>query len=512
MQTKEIVRLQLPPIDRSTGDSDLSDPLDCPFAALPLPPLGSPAAPFEPVKSEPAKSEPVKSDRHWLPQSGVAISAALTLTSGAVMLSQTTAAYEGQFALHIDTATPQTAQSNPVAVPAVPQIDPATVSRILESPKLLNPVVDRLQAENRSLDYETLRRNLTVEVQPDRVEVRYRDQDPDRLQAVLQTLAQTYMQYSQDCRQPQCRGLNYIELRLPEIQQQVDRLRTEMQQFQQQHDLSNLNLQVRLFSSRSTEVAKQQGLVQQSLIDAQNYYASLQQRLGMKSEDPIAGRLLFQDPRYLPLLNQLRQVDRQIAAELTRLDASADRMRSLNEKYQGLQTQLGQIAQQVLPAYLRNPRANLQDPMLQTPETLAMLQQAIGTMHYLQMLQVRQETIDLAQQQISARRQELAAILRRHDQLQQEYASQIAILQQYLDQQEQLKAAPQPQQAWTLIAPPEIVHRPLKDMGRSITWQEAAGVLALGATAVGLGIAAERSKQQDSRRWQQPLAISAEVS
>jgi uncharacterized protein involved in exopolysaccharide biosynthesis len=418
--------------------------------------------------------------------------------------------YEGRFQLTVHTQS----QSNP-AIP-VPQIEDVNQSitetqvRILESPRLLDPVIEQLQAQNPNLDYHAFTKNLEITVQGDRqLEVRYRDTSPERIQLVLEQLAQTYIEQSQDCRDSTCQGLKFVEAQIPQVQQRVNGLRDKIQQFHQQNGLKNLEGQVRLFSNRSVDIARQSAELEGKLVQAQRQYSELQARMALQPDEAIAQSVLAQDAKYQALLKQYQHTDQQLVMAMSSYRAEEADLKALNTQHQTLAAQLNQVATQALAQYLAAPNANLQDPIFQEPQLLQLLQQSIGATHYIRVLEIRQQTISKAEQAVTQRKQELADVLRQYSDLRHQLQSETQILQQYMDKRDFLQAqSAQQKTSWQLVAPPELITnakgQPIADHLYSL--RQDLGSAAVFGSLLGIAIAVVFREKQN--RPISPLAVA----
>lgn len=414
---------------------------------------------------DPTSVSPHRSIANFPHQMGLVAGMAVAITAGTIsQVVNQEPQYEGSFQLTVQSPTQTEANQSEANIPT-PQIEDVnqtideTQVRILESPRLLDPIIKQLQTDNPDLDFHAFTKNLDIAVKGDRqLEVRYRDTSPERIQLVLEQLAQTYVEYGQDCRSSACQGLKFVEMQIPQIQQRVTGLREEIQQFHQQYGLKNLEGQVRLFSNRSIEISRQAAELEGKLTQARQQYSELQARLALQPDEAIAQSVLDRDGNYQALLKQFREVDRQLVLAMSSYRAEDAALQSINSQHQTLVTQLNQTATQALSSYLANPDANLQDPIFQEPQLLQLLQQSIGAMHYIHMLEVRQQTIVEAQKAVTTRKQELATVLRQYSDLRQQLQSETQILQQYIDKREFLQAqSAQQKTSWQLVAPPELV-------------------------------------------------------
>lgn len=441
-------------------------------------------------------------------QAGLVAGMAIAITAGTIsQVVNQSPQYEGTFQLTVQTQ-PQSAGGTAIPAPQIEDVNQTigeTQVRILESPRLLDPIIKQLQAKNPDLDFHGFTKNLDVTVKGDRqLEVRYRDTSPERIQLVLEQLAQTYVEYGQDCQDSACQGLKFVETQIPQIQQRITGLREKVQQFHQRYGLKNLEGQVRLFSNRSVEISRQSAELEGKLTQARRQHSELQARMALQPNEAIAQDILDKDANYQTLLKQFREVDQQLVLAMSSYRAEDAALQSLNTQHQKLVAQLNQAATQALPVYMAKPNANLQDPIFQEPQLLQLLQQSIGATHYIHMLEVRQQTITQAQQAVTKRKQELATALRQYSDLRQQLQSETQILQQYIDKRGFLQAqSAQQKVSWQLSTPPKLVTnadgKPVADHLYSL--REDLGSAAVFGSLLGVAIAVVfREKQSRAQQ------------
>ena len=460
----------------------------------------------------------------WLPNQsathlGLMAGAVLTLAAGMTAIAAQPAPppapqYEGSFQIRLEAALAQI-PDQPAAKPlptarsiAAPEVFSEGQLRRLQSPRLLYPIL----AKTPGLNYETLTHNLKVNVNAEQqLEIHYRDADAQRLQLVLRQLAQAYLQYSKACEADNCRGVAFIQEKMPIVEAQIGDLQAQMQQLDRQNGVEDINAQTQLFETRSTELAQQKADIDIQLVHAVDQFGALQQQLGLSQDEAISVTLLSQDASYQELLPQLQEIDRQIATELSQFQVSSPNLQGLYAQHEAMQQQLYQVAQGTLRRYLAQPDANTNSPVFQNPQLLELLQQSIESAHYLKVLQIRQDTIaqtdDLVKQQCN----KLAELLRQHDTLQQQLDSKSQILQIYQENLMALRhsldtsAAPP---IWQLATQPHLVssesgfHVPQFLLLEPVTNQlnelnALIGTLLGVGTAVVVGAATQRRKRWD---------------
>jgi len=120
--------------------------------------------------------------------------------------------------------------------------------RVLQNPQLMKPVLGKLQNRYPNIDYNSLRGNLSIvrityeknaeDVGTKIIEVIYQDEDIKKINFVLETIADRYLDYSlQERQKTLTQGITFIESQLPRLQQQVDRLQGQLQELRQEYNL-----------------------------------------------------------------------------------------------------------------------------------------------------------------------------------------------------------------------------------------------------------------------------------
>jgi polysaccharide biosynthesis transport protein len=457
------------------------------------------------VLPEPVRLVSPKSD----PRRVIVVAAAVAVTAGALtpVFSQAPV-YEGSFQLASEqVTTPSRYGSSPAAQPNIAPPSPID-SHVLESYRLLEPVVQQLQLPH--LSYQSLAENLTITTENGRMRVTYRDADPQRVQLVLSQLSQAYVNYGQECQGDTCLGIEYIEGQIPQVQAQIQILSTEIEQLHQQYGVNNLQVQLKQLDSRTTDLSKQEAQLEGQLAEARQTYTQLQQRLALKADEAIATQLLSQDSRYRMLLAQFQTLDQQFAPQFANLGAGdPNEVRALQAQHQRVMNQLTQQAQSTLQQYLSNPAANTQNPVFQNGTQLQLLQQSVLVVHATQMMEARQATLALAKKGTEQQRGQMIQLLGRYDALRHKLDAETQSLQQYFDQLEELQQSTQSEQALKMTQVPEVVSDRLgQPEARVPDLQRNLGIGAAVGLLIGAGIAAAIDRQ---RGQPSPLGLGLDL-
>ncbi|MFM7427683.1 MAG: GumC family protein [Elainella sp.] len=313
-------------------------------------------------------------------------------------------------------------------------LDYDTQIQVLRSPELIQKILQALQSRYPDLTYGELVNSLTI-ARPGEtkiLDVRYRGNDPEQIQVILNQLAAGYLKYSLLERQTNLRqGIQFIDDQLPGLQNQVDILQAELQQFRQQYNFIDPDSQSSQIAGRATAIEQQRLAIEQELAKAQSYYQTLQQANGSLAA-------LNDASVYQQLIGQLRQVETQIAAELTRFQPQSLNVRVLQEQRQNLIPVLRQEAERVVGS------------------------KQADAITQIQILQVRSQVLAAAQTELDGSIKQLPALARRYTDIQRELQIATEGLNRLLANRQTLQVqAAQTEIPWQLIEAPTQPQTPI---------------------------------------------------
>jgi polysaccharide biosynthesis transport protein len=399
---------------------------------------------------------------------GVAVAAT---AAGVAHVTTQAPDYEGQFHLSVNPIAPPADTINPpqiestneaIAIPTLTHkvFDYETQIRVLQSPRLMNPVVEQLQAQGLEIDYTQLTNRLEISRSgADLLKVTYRDSNPETVEAVLKQVSLAYLKYGRECKADACRGIEFIEAQLPKVEQQLQSLQTKLRQWRQQHGGLDSAL-AKQFSVRVNEVSQQGTEIQIKLTEAYRQLESQEKQTEIQANGSVAIAILDSSKSYQTTLQKLERVDSQIASKISRLQPKGAELQTLNQQHQTLLKELQQESQQALNEYLSRPESvDLVQFLQADPARLSYLQQSIDTAHHVQVFQVRQRTIGYVEELMQQEMNQLALRLRQQSDLERQLKTTAAIYDQYLAKLETLQkeAATSYDIAWQLVLPPQIL-------------------------------------------------------
>lgn len=236
-------------------------------------------------------------------------------------------------------------------------VDYETLIRVLQSPKLLSSVIEKIQTKYPEVNYETLMRNLNLrrityeisglEEGTKILVITYQDVNPDKIQFVLENIANAYLEYSRQERLTSLnQGIQFIEEQLPELQQRVDRLQKRLEGLRQQQNFIDPVRTGNYLTDHALIVERNSVDVRSRLVDIQAKHEALERQL----ETDISGAsVLAQDAAaYQKLLDEIQKIDAEIATQSAQLREDSAPMRTLREKQRNLRSLSREEAEQVI--------------------------------------------------------------------------------------------------------------------------------------------------------------------
>ncbi|MBW4679624.1 MAG: polysaccharide biosynthesis tyrosine autokinase [Microcoleus vaginatus WJT46-NPBG5] len=390
--------------------------------------------------------------RRFLVMTGVAI--ALSAAAGTLIVSssrQIVLQYEGSFKLLVEAPTAEdrlakqfllaqngNSESLDKRTEESSFLDYETQIRVLRSPKIMMPVIEKLQKQYPKITYSSLIADLVItrstflkdgKQQGTKIlAVEYTDSDPKKVLYVLENLAKEYLDYSLQQRLISInQGIQFIESKLPSQQERVDRLQAQMQQLRVSSNLLDPALEGRSLTEQGQSIQNDRVDIRTQLDSQRASYENLQRQLD--ESDGLA--IIMTEPKaYETLLGQLQKVNTELAMKRARYREDSAPVRALREKQQQLMALVNQEAKNVIMAKVE---MSIRD------------------------LEARDQSLAESEQRLDVRITDYAANTRQYVALQSELEVVTKSLQQLLSKLEALRIdAAQKQEPWVLIDPPKI--------------------------------------------------------
>ena len=398
--------------------------------------------------------------------------------------------YEGSFKLLVEPVSEEKEDALELLQQDSDGLDYDTQIEVLRSPRVMNPIIKNLSSKYAEIDYETLikekRSPLEIEQLDDTkiIEISYIDEDPDKIQFILDNLSEAYLRYSLDERRMNVKqGLNFVNRQLPEVRARVDQLQTQVQNFRQQYNLLDPDQQAELLAQQRVEYEQQYFETQTRLKETRSQYALLAQQLGLNPQQALAASYLSESPRYQNLLDELQLIEVEIAQESARFSAANPILQTLEERKARLVELLQEEAGGVL-----GDLANIVEnkPSLTSPSTLRLElnQQYIQAANEIEVLELREKVLQEALVKLDKLTKQMPVIARQYTDLNRQLTVATESLTRFLTAQEELQLqGAQQALPWQAISQPKVTEDPVSpNIPRNLALGLFSGVL-LGCAA-----------------------------
>lgn len=359
-------------------------------------------------------------------------------------------------------SVPQTFSSTQQSTAPVKVLD-ATKIRVLQSPNLLYPVVEKLKARYPGISYEEIASNLKIAPNGDTIlAVSFTSENAQLVKDVLTILSQRYLEYSLEERQKDIRqGIKFVEDQLPDLESRVAKEQELLEQFRQRFNLIDPQSKAQILATQAGSLSQQQLETQAQLQQARLLYSQIQAELAGQSAEFATASALNQSPRYQKLLDQLLEVDSKLAQESALYLDSSPEIQVLQEQRRNLEPLLRREGMRVERAVISNIRE----------------------------LESRNQALSQAIADVNQQIKTLSTITRQYNDLQRGVEISTNNLNQFLEKREGLRIdASQRQVPWQLLTPPGKPVPSVASMKQSLILGIVLGVL----LGVGAALALDR--------------------
>jgi polysaccharide biosynthesis transport protein len=245
---------------------------------------------------------------------------AIVATAAVLKAEHDPPAYQGEFEILTKPLTgenkaladvPQTLGSQPKIADA--ETTKTTIA-VLQSRKVLAPIVEELQAKYPKLTYEVLYGNLTIKPEQESIlQVQYLNADEKQVIDVSQALAKTFLQHSLAERQADvAQAIKFVKQEKLPIERRVISWQNQLGNLRLQNNLIDPTQKAGELSTHITTLTQQQLENRVQLAQMVAKYQVLQTELARRSGERAGNLVLSENPRYQKILDQIQEVDVEI--------------------------------------------------------------------------------------------------------------------------------------------------------------------------------------------------------
>lgn len=419
----------------------------------------------------------------------IAATAATIFAGNTYYVFTRTPLYKSSAALLINNSTIAVSDIQIPGLPSSSAINLGTEVGILRSRPLIEIAISKMRESPSASVYKDVDAGQIMqglEIIPEKnaliLRLVYTDSDPKRAREVLNALSQTYVEYSlSDRRTKSSTAIKFIQEKLPQIKQQLDKSALAVTQFRKTYNIVDPETYAASVYSMREALEKQAQELQIRIAQVQQQYEIIGRQVGKTPEAAISSAILQQDTPYQSLVKQFQEVETNYFLERTRFREDHPNVVALKDRRDELYRLLEVRAQSVVGR--RGGLSNLaNEPNSEIQQTLAT--QLFEAQTNLAVSQAQLESIRNAQSEVAAVFSQIPQIQQRFVEIQRQLALDTATYNKLTEKLEELRIAEaQEISSWRVLEPALIPTRPSSpDIERGLMTGAIAG-LALGILA-----------------------------
>ncbi|HSF73141.1 MAG TPA: polysaccharide biosynthesis tyrosine autokinase [Microcoleus sp.] len=235
-------------------------------------------------------------------------------------------------------------------------VDYQSLTRVLKTPEVLIPLVDKLQERYPNFDYQTLNNRLIIQrvtfLQDGKeggtkiLDIRYRDPNPKRIKYVLEETERYYREYmDKEHLRVTKQSIDFIARQMPPLQQKVDNLQQELQILKIKYNFNEPGLRNRSLSDQLDNLTNRRLEVQVQLAQSRQQYETYKKRALTGDNRWIVE---ISPKSYENLISKVTEIESQLALSSTQFYENSLPIQSLRDKQQSLRSLMQREAESVL--------------------------------------------------------------------------------------------------------------------------------------------------------------------
>lgn len=296
--------------------------------------------------------------RHYLPTS-IVFGVVVALTGITLVLQKPTYEAEGKLLFRKNSPSssylPEVGKGIGELQPLKQENSPVdTEAEILRSLPIIKKTITRLELKDESGQLlkpeEFLRRlDVTDVKKTDVLQITYRDADPSKAAAVVNTLMAVYLENNLLANRSEAvSAREFVQKQLPKAEASLRQSESELRQFQERNRVVDLTEEKRAAVAILADMQRQAASANAGLADAKAQSDVLKQQLGETLNSARSVTSISQLPAVQGVLKEIQQVESQLAIEQSRFQADFPNVVSLKQKKASLEQLLKQRLKQLV--------------------------------------------------------------------------------------------------------------------------------------------------------------------
>ncbi|MBE9167459.1 polysaccharide biosynthesis tyrosine autokinase [Pleurocapsales cyanobacterium LEGE 06147] len=225
-----------------------------------------------------------------------------------------------------------------------------TQKEVITSTPIVQQTIDKLKLvdeQGEPLKPENFKKNLDVKLigGSDVIQLSYKHPDPYMVADIVNTLMKSYIEGQiNNNQQETVNAGKFISEQLPQVEETLAKAESKLSQFREANNIVDLTKEAETSVLELANLNRQIAIVGAELQGVQAQASTLQSQLGLNLQQAIAANQLGQSPVIEAVLDELANVERELAEERKRFRDNHPSIISLEDKKSSLNQQLrGQI-------------------------------------------------------------------------------------------------------------------------------------------------------------------------
>ncbi len=301
--------------------------------------------------------------RHWIPAASIFATTLVLSIVGASLLKPSYQA-EGRLLFKSPTfkaigsslvsTTLEGGESGDLKSLVATQNPISTQIEIITSRPLLQTTIARLQLKNaqgKLLEPSDLQASLTSKIVggADILQVSYKGRNPKEAATIVNTLMNVYLENDiQTSRSEAEAAQKFMSEQLPKTQAAANEAEAAISKFKQQHQIVDLAEEAKSAVSIIGNLETNINSIRSELAQVNAQSQELNKKIGLNSQAALVVSAVSQSPAIQGIINQIQDIDRQLATESSRFSENNPLVITLNEKKANLTKLLQQQVRQTI--------------------------------------------------------------------------------------------------------------------------------------------------------------------
>ncbi len=181
------------------------------------------------------------------------------------------------------------------------------------------------------------------------IQVSYVGSSPIETQKVLTAIQEVYLKYNLEQQEKRLRdALTFINQQIPQARKELTQTETNLTKLTKENNLVSPEAEATSVKENIRQIAQEREALKAQAGEIAGSSSALQEQLGVSPENALALSRLSQSPRYQNLLNNLKQIEQDLATQQTKFTNDNPALKSAIEEKKILQDLLSEEAERIL--------------------------------------------------------------------------------------------------------------------------------------------------------------------